>query len=48
MLFGKSIKLWVWSGRVFDDEYDLILAIIQGVYHRGRQGDFSVKRLMLN
>lgn len=32
---------------LFDDEYDLILAIIQGLKNRGQQGDFSVKRLML-
>ena len=36
------------AGRVFDDEYDLILAIIQGVDCRGKQGDFSTKRLMFN
>ena len=36
------------AGRVFDDEYDLILAIIQGIHNRGQQGDFSVERLMFN
>ena len=36
------------AGRVFDDEYDLILAIIQGIYNRSKQGDFSVERLMFN
>ena len=36
------------AGRVFDDEYDLILAIIEGLKNRGRQGNFSVKRLMFN
>ena len=36
------------AGRVFDDEYDLALAIIQGLENRGKQGDFSVERLMFN
>ena len=36
------------AGRVFDDEYDLSLAIIQGVSNRGKQGNFSVERLMFN
>ena len=36
------------AGQVFDDEYDLILAIIQGIYNRGKQGNFSVERLMFN
>lgn len=36
------------AGRVFDDEYDLALAIIQGLTNRGQQGEFSVERLMFN
>lgn len=36
------------AGRVFDDEYDLSLAIIQGLENRGQQGNFSVKRLTFN
>ena len=36
------------AGRVFEDEYDLVLAIIQGVHDRGKQGDFFVERLMFN
>lgn len=36
------------AGRVFDDEYDLILAIIEGLKNRGQQGYFSVERLMFN
>jgi hypothetical protein len=36
------------ASRVFDDEYDLVLAIIEGLENRGQQGDFSVERLMFN
>ena len=36
------------AGRVFDDEYDLALAIIEGLTKRGQQGNFSVERLMFN
>ena len=36
------------AGRVFDDEYDLVLAIIQGIQNRGQKGNFSVERLMFN
>ena len=36
------------AGRVFDDEYDLALAIIQSVHHRGEQSNFAVERLMFN
>lgn len=36
------------AGRVFEDEYDLAKAIIQGIKHRGQQGNFSVERLMFN
>ena len=36
------------AGRVFDDEYDLILAIIEGLKNRGQQGHFFVERLMFN
>ena len=36
------------AGRVFEDEYDLALAIIHGLENRGEQGGFSVKRLTFN
>ena len=36
------------AGRLFDDEYDLALAIIEGLENRGQQGNFSVERLMFN
>jgi putative transposase len=36
------------AGRIFDDEYDLALAIIEGLENRGQQGNFSVERLMFN
>jgi putative transposase len=36
------------AGRVFDDEYDLALAIIEGLENRGQKGNFSVERLMFN
>ena len=45
---NRALKRQELAGRVFDDEYDLVLAIIQGVHDRGKQGNFSVERLMFN
>ena len=36
------------GGRVFEDEYDLALAIISGIENRGQQGNYSVERLVFN
>jgi putative transposase len=33
---------------VFEDEYDLALAIIEGIENRGQQGNYPVERLMFN
>lgn len=35
-------------GRVFQDEYDLIEEIIEGMEHRGEQGNFEVERFVFN
>ena len=45
---NRALKRDELAGRVFEDEYDLAQAIIQGIKHRGQQGDFSVERLMFN
>ena len=36
------------AGSVFEDEYDLALAIIDGIENRGQQGNYAVERLMFN
>ena len=36
------------GGRVFDDEYDLALAIIEGIENRGQQGNYLVERFVFN
>ena len=36
------------GGYVFEDEYDLALAIIGGIENRGQQGNYAVERLMFN
>lgn len=36
------------GGYVFEDEYDLALAIIEGIENRGQQGNYAVERLMFN
>lgn len=36
------------SNRVFDDEYDLALAVIAGVEARGQSGKYAVQRFMFN
>ena len=35
-------------GRVFEDEYDLVEGIIEGMNHRGSQGGFEVERFIFN
>ena len=45
---NRALKRQELAGCVFDDEYDLALAIIEGLENRGQQGDFSVERLMFN
>ena len=35
-------------GRVFEDEYDLVEGIIEGMNHRGEQGGFEVERFIFN
>ena len=36
------------GGRVFEDEYDLAKAIIEGLENRGQLGSYAVERLMFN
>ena len=36
------------GGYIFEDEYDLALAIIEGIENRGQQGNYAVERLMFN
>ena len=36
------------GGRVFEDEYDLAKAIIEGIGSRGQQGHYFVERLVFN
>jgi hypothetical protein len=34
--------------QVYEDEYDLAKAIIDGLENRGQQGNYAVERLMFN
>ena len=36
------------GGYVFEDEYDLAKAIIDGIQNRGQTGNYAVERLMFN
>jgi putative transposase len=36
------------QGRVFQDEYDLVLAIIAGMEHRAEQNNYEVERFIFN
>jgi putative transposase len=36
------------DGYVFEDEYDLALAIIEGLENQAQQGNYSVERLLFN
>ena len=45
---NRALKRQELAGSVFEDEYDLALAIINGIENRGQQGNYAVKRLMFN
>lgn len=36
------------AGRVFEDEYELAIAVIEGIENRALQGQYQVKRFMFN
>ena len=36
------------QGRVYEDEYDLVMGIIEGMNHRAEQNNYTVERLMFN
>ncbi len=43
-----QLKTHELAGRMFEDEYDLALAVIEGVEHRGQQGQYSTERFKFN
>jgi transposase len=36
------------AGRIFDNEYDLAMTIIQGMNQRSQQGDYYLERFIFN
>lgn len=36
------------AGRMFEDEYDLAMAVIAGVENRAERGDYTVERFRFN
>jgi putative transposase len=36
------------AGRVFEDEYELAITIIEGIENRAVQGQYQAKRFMFN
>ncbi len=36
------------AGRIFDNEYDLAMTIIQGMNRRSEQGNYHLKRFIFN
>ena len=45
---NRALKRQELGGYVFEDEYDLALAIIEGLENRGQQGNYLVERLLFN
>ena len=45
---NRALKRQELGGYVFEDEYDLALAIIEGLENRGQQGNYFVERLLFN
>ena len=36
------------AGRIFEDEYDLALAVIEGVETRAQRGQYDTERFLFN
>ncbi|MDZ7993696.1 MAG: hypothetical protein RMX69_15910 [Nostoc sp. EspVER01] len=36
------------AGQVFEDEYELAIAIMDGINHRAKQGQYQVERFTFN
>jgi putative transposase len=45
---NRALKRQELGGYVLEDEYDLALAIIDGIENRGQHGNYAVERLMFN
>ena len=45
---NRALKRQELGGYVFEDEYDLAKAIIEGLKNRGQQGNYLVERLLFN
>ena len=45
---NRALKRQELGDRVFEDEYDLAKAIIEGIENRGLLGNYPVERLMFN
>ena len=45
---NRALKRQELGGYVFEDEYDLALAIIKGIESRGQQGNYYIERLLFN
>jgi len=43
-----QLKTHELAGRMFEDEYDLALAVMEGVEHIGQQGQYSTERFKFN
>ncbi len=41
-----QLKTHELAGRIFDNEYDLAVAIMQGMENRSQQGNYRLERLM--
>ena len=45
---NRALKRQELGGYVFEDEYDLAKAIIEGIKNRGQHGNYAVERLTFN
>lgn len=43
-----QLKIHELAGRIFEDEYDLALAVIAGVENRAKQGKYIIERFLFN
>ncbi len=43
-----QIKTHELAGRIFEDEYDLAIAVIEGVEARAKRGEYNTERFLFN
>jgi len=46
--FAFALKAYEIAGRIFDNEYDLAMIVIQGMKNRSEMGGYHLERFIFN